>query len=146
MCLAVTYHLHFWQTDRDLLRATAVTRVWTGYRNKSQHRKLTLEKKKLPSLLPGLEPTTFRSRARRSNYWAIPAPLSTSQTKMTHCGLRRASLTAPGPQHNLWPLRVLSTIFDRSGSSAQDGFVLYVGMKKAETLLTQLISFTKPVV
>ena len=24
--LAVTYHLHFWQNDRDLLRATAVTR------------------------------------------------------------------------------------------------------------------------
>ena len=28
---------------------------------KSQHRKLTLEKKSLPPLLPGLEPTTFRS-------------------------------------------------------------------------------------
>ena len=24
VCLAVTYHLHFWQNDRDLLRATAV--------------------------------------------------------------------------------------------------------------------------
>ena len=24
-CLAVTCHLHFWQNDRDLLRATAVT-------------------------------------------------------------------------------------------------------------------------
>ena len=32
-CLAVTCHLHFWQTDRDLLRATAVTRGWNGYRN-----------------------------------------------------------------------------------------------------------------
>ena len=38
-CLAVTCHLHFWQNDRDLLRATAVTRGWNGYRNKSQHRK-----------------------------------------------------------------------------------------------------------
>ena len=27
-CLAVTCHLHFWQNDRDLLRATAVTRGW----------------------------------------------------------------------------------------------------------------------
>ena len=27
-CLAVTCHLHFWQNDRDLLRATAVT--WGG--------------------------------------------------------------------------------------------------------------------
>ena len=34
----VTCHLHFWQNDRDLLRATAVTRGWNGYRNKSQHR------------------------------------------------------------------------------------------------------------
>ena len=38
-CLAVTCHLHFWQNDRDLLRATAVTRGWNGYRSKSQHRK-----------------------------------------------------------------------------------------------------------
>ena len=28
VCLAVTCHLHFWQNDRDLLRATAVTRGW----------------------------------------------------------------------------------------------------------------------
>ena len=37
-CLAVTCHLHFWQNDRDFLRATVVTREWNGYRNKSQHR------------------------------------------------------------------------------------------------------------
>ena len=34
--------------------------------NKSQHTKLTLEKKILPSLLPGHELATFRSRVRRS--------------------------------------------------------------------------------
>ena len=45
-CLAVTCHLHFWQNDRDLLRTTQVTLGWNGYQNKSQHRKLTLEKKK----------------------------------------------------------------------------------------------------
>ena len=28
-CLAVTCHLHFWQNDRDLLRATDVTYVFT---------------------------------------------------------------------------------------------------------------------
>ena len=33
--LAVTFHLHFWQIDRDLLRVTAVTRGRNGYRNKS---------------------------------------------------------------------------------------------------------------
>ena len=42
--------------------------------NKSQHTKLTLEKKILPLLLPGFELATFRSRARRSNEQAIPAP------------------------------------------------------------------------
>ena len=47
-CSAVTCHLHFWQNDRDFLRATVVTRGWNGYRNKSQHRKSTLEKKILP--------------------------------------------------------------------------------------------------
>ena len=73
-CLAVTCHLHFWQNDRDLLRATAVTRGWNGYRNQCQHRKLTLEKKILPPLLQGFEPATFRSRVQRSNPWAIPVP------------------------------------------------------------------------
>ena len=74
MCLAVTCHLHFWQSDRDLLHATAITRGWNWYRNKSQHRKLIPEKSILPPFLPGLEPGTFRSRVRRSNHWAIPAP------------------------------------------------------------------------
>ena len=54
-CLAVTCHLHFWQNDRDFVRAAAVTRGWNGYRNKSQHRKLTLEKKILPPLQQGFD-------------------------------------------------------------------------------------------
>ena len=73
-CLAVTCHLHFWQNDQDHLRATAVTPGWNGYRNKSQHRKSTLEKKILPPLQQGFEPATFQSRVRRSNHWSIPAP------------------------------------------------------------------------
>ena len=73
-CLAVTCHLHFWQNDLGLLRATAVTRGWNGYRNKSQHRKSTLEKKILPPFQQGFEPATFQSRVRCSNHWAIPAP------------------------------------------------------------------------
>ena len=72
-CLAVTCHLHFWQNDRDLLRAAAVTRGWNRYQNRSQHRKSTLEKKILPPLLQGFEPATFQSRVRRSDHWAIPA-------------------------------------------------------------------------
>ena len=73
-CHAVTCHLHFWQNDRDLLRATVVTRGWNGYRNKSQHRKSTLEKKILPPFQQGFEPATFQSRVRRSNHWATPPP------------------------------------------------------------------------
>ena len=67
-CLAVTCYLHFWQNDRDPLCAIAVTRGWGGYQNKSQHRKLTLEKKILPPLLQGFEPATFQSRVRRSTH------------------------------------------------------------------------------
>ena len=40
--------------------------------NKSQHTKLTLEKKILPPLLPGFELAIFRSRVRRFNQRAIP--------------------------------------------------------------------------
>ena len=54
-----------------LLRATEVTQGWNGYQNKSQHGKLTLEKKILQQ---GFEPATFRSWVRRSNHWAIPTP------------------------------------------------------------------------
>ena len=43
--------------------------------NKNQQAKLTLEKEILPPLLPGFELATFRSRVRRSNQQAIPAPL-----------------------------------------------------------------------
>ena len=69
--LAVTGQLHFWQNDRGLLHATAVTQGWNGYWNKSQHRKMTPEKK---IRLQGFKPTTFWSRVRHSNHWAIPAP------------------------------------------------------------------------
>ena len=62
-CLAVTCHLHFWQNDRDFLHATVVIRGWNGYRNKSQHRKSTLEKKILPPFQQGFEPATFQSES-----------------------------------------------------------------------------------
>ena len=82
-CLAVTCNLHFWQKDRGLLRGAAVTRGWNGYRNKSQHRKLTLEKKILPPLQQVFEPATFRSRVRRSNHGAIPGPYCVCGRKAT---------------------------------------------------------------
>ena len=82
VCLAGTCHLHFWQNDWDLLHATAVTLGSNGYRNKSQQKYLTLEKKILPPLLRGLEPGTFGSRVRLSNYWAIPSSQVGQVTKM----------------------------------------------------------------
>ena len=57
MRLAVTCHLHPRQNDQDLLCATVVTQGWNGYRNNSQHRKLTLKKKILLLLLTGLKPS-----------------------------------------------------------------------------------------
>ena len=86
-CLAVTCHLHLWQNDRDLLCATAVTRGWNGYWNKSQHRKLTMEKKILPLFLQGFELVTLQSRVRHSNHWAIPAPLRHIYSLLMPCAL-----------------------------------------------------------
>ena len=62
-CLAVTCHLHFWQNDQDLLRATALTWGWNRHRNKSRHRKSV-------PLQQGFKPATFQSGVRRSNHWA----------------------------------------------------------------------------
>ena len=38
VCLAVTCHLHFRQNGWDFLRATAVTRGWNRYHNRSEQR------------------------------------------------------------------------------------------------------------
>ena len=73
-CLAVTCHLHFWQNDRDFLRATVVTRGWNRYRNKSQHRKSTLEKKILPLFQQGFEPTTFNHESGALTTELSPPP------------------------------------------------------------------------
>ena len=35
MCLAVTCHLHFWQSEWDLLHVTVVPWGWNRYQNKS---------------------------------------------------------------------------------------------------------------
>ena len=59
VCIAVTCYLHSCQKYLDLLRATAVTRGRNGYRIKSHHEKLILEKNILPPLLLGIEPATF---------------------------------------------------------------------------------------
>ena len=72
--LAVTCHWHFWQYDLDLLRATVtvVTVGWNRYRNMSQHRQLTVEKKVFP---PGLEPETLGSLVHCSTTELSPLPV-----------------------------------------------------------------------
>ena len=87
-CLAVTCHLNFWQDERDLLRATAVTRGWNRYQNKSQHKKSTLEKKIFPPLQQGFEPATFQSQVQHCNHWAIPAPIYTCKKSMEVAGCK----------------------------------------------------------
>ena len=59
--------------------------------NKSQHTKLTLEKKILPPLLPGFDLASFRSRVRRSNQQAISA-LAISLIRSRHAGFPRLNL------------------------------------------------------
>ena len=122
-CLAVTCHLHFWQNDRDFLRATVVTRGWNGYRNtESQHRKSTLEKKIIPPFQQGFEPATFQSRVRCSNHWAIPAPMfcvdSKSALYISIAKLKSKQLTV------MWLIQVSETFamisaVIRTGKSCQ---------------------------
>ena len=78
VCLAVTCRLHPRQNDQDLLCATVVTQGWNGYRNKSQHRKLTLKKKILLPLLTGLKPS--RSCVRHSTTDLSPIATDTEWT------------------------------------------------------------------
>ena len=54
VCLVVTCHLHFRQNDRDLLRATAVTRGWNGYRNKESAQKVDPGEENSPAAPAGI--------------------------------------------------------------------------------------------
>ena len=119
--LAVTCHLHFWQNDRDLLRATTVTLWWNGYRNKSQHRKLTLEKKIFPPLLRRLEPATLRSWIRRPNHWANPAPL-TLDRESPHSQCQQAMLGLTESSHSQCQ-QVMLGLIESSHSQCQQAML-----------------------
>ena len=112
------------------LPATAVTRGWNGYRNKSQHRRSTLEKKIIPPLLQGFEPATFQSRVRRSNHSAIPGPEgqshkteSTNHTttfpkrKDSRIGIEQTSSCLPAQRLTARPNRLTGIDLERSGFS-----------------------------
>ena len=71
-CLGIACHCTFSRMTRVFYVPLQYTGIeQTGH--KSPHRKLTLEKKILPPLLPGFELATFRSRVRRSTQQAILA-------------------------------------------------------------------------
>ena len=69
-CLGVTCHLRFWQNDRDLQRANAVTRGWNGHRI-SQRTQLTLEKINSPAA-----PARIRTRNLSITSSAALLPIS----------------------------------------------------------------------
>jgi len=57
-CLAVTWHLRFWQNDRDLLRATAVTHH-NQHRRRREDRKISNGKGSLGLWHPCYNPGSF---------------------------------------------------------------------------------------
>ena len=83
--LAVTCHLQFWQSDRDIERATAVTRGWNGYPNKKEHRKLTLENNIVQQIRPGIKPVIFRLRVRHSTTELSPQR-ERERERFNNCG------------------------------------------------------------
>ena len=89
-CLAVTCHLCFWQNDRGLLRATAVTRRWNGYQNKSQHRKLTLEKKLSRCSSKDSNPRPFHHESGDLNTELSPPPFTHKHAPRCECALHHA--------------------------------------------------------
>ena len=76
-CLGVTCRLHFWQNDRGLLRATAVTRGLNGHRM-SQHTKFIHSgEENSPAAHAGIRTRNLSiTRNRLSYQQAIPAPLT----------------------------------------------------------------------
>ena len=59
-CLGLTCHLHFWQNDQGLLRATAVTREGgTNTEKESAHKVDSGEKKNSPTATAGTRTRNF---------------------------------------------------------------------------------------
>ena len=76
-CLAVTCHLHLWQNDWDILRATAVTRGWNGYRSLTERTNTNhvLSKLALPTPSPGRRTGwPARSNDERCDWSGTPPP------------------------------------------------------------------------
>ena len=75
VCLAVTCHQHFWQNDRDSLRATAVKLGWSGHRSKNRTaQKADPEKENSLAALAWTRARDLSITTLSLYHWAIPAP------------------------------------------------------------------------
>ena len=98
------------------LHTTAVTRRWDRYRNKSQHRKLTLENKILLPLQQRFKPATFRPGVRRGcNHWNTTAPRKAhlAQNSGVSCRENKKTMNDPVVSVRQWFSAVLSTQRER---------------------------------
>ena len=55
VCLAVTFHLYFWQNDQDLLCATAVTWGWNGIPKYESAQKIDPGEENSPAAPAGIQ-------------------------------------------------------------------------------------------
>ena len=94
-CLAVTCHLHIWQINRGLLRATAVTRGWNGYQNKSQHIKEWDSNGQMHSLQSA---TIFAKVRQRSHQTAIKRATVNGRDSTLH-SQKHAKQYCPAEEH-----------------------------------------------
>ena len=110
VCLAVTWHLNFWQNDWNLLRTAAVTRGCNGHRNACwTRRKLNTEKKILPPPLRGHGPSTFQSRDQTTEL--PPQPVLCARRTLTPCDDytdTEATFVQPGHSRNfIWDVIIV---------------------------------------
>ena len=100
--LAVTCHLHFWQNDRFLVVVVCVFYVLLRQHGGGADTELRVSTESRPwrrqfspQFLLGLEPATFQSRVRHSNYWAVPADEShyMAETHESQCQGQLQTLT-----------------------------------------------------
>ena len=76
-CLAATCHLHFWQNDWDLLRATAVTRGWNRYQKKESTQKVDPGEEIFPTAPAGIWTCNLSITRFCTDFHTVLTPLST---------------------------------------------------------------------
>ena len=74
VCLGVTCHLQFWENDRDLSRATAVTRGWNAYQKYELAKKVHPGEETSPVMPVGTRTQDLSIASPTLYHCAIPAP------------------------------------------------------------------------